>query len=132
MENRKTWLKLFMITVFHFLVLCFITLDNVLEFGFLGSSECINSLGCGYFSVGLPYYTPLVKIGKISIELPLNAGYARMFGKGTAVHFGSGLDFIFSNSNYGIRFEAKDFFKWTGDNEHNIVFRIAFLCLIHS
>ena len=97
-----------------------------LELGYLKPADGSSSASGAFFSSGVTYPMPRgIKIGWTRFELSPTLGYTRMFGTGNAVNFGAGLDAILSKY-YGIRFEARDYFKLSGNKEHNVVFRIAF------
>jgi hypothetical protein len=97
-----------------------------LEIGLLGPADKIAALDGFTFSTGITVPPNLGRAGRMRFDLPLNLGYTRMAGVGNAVNFGAGLDVILSKNN-GIRFEARDYYKLSGRNEHNVIFRVAFL-----
>ena len=104
------------------------------ELSYLGPAEKLNSSqswGSVLFSTGMTSTPTLGRIGKIRFDLPCTLGYTRMIRTANAVNFGAGLDVIWGK-DHGIRFEVRDYFKLSGHNEHNVVFRIAYLRLVDT
>jgi hypothetical protein len=53
-------------------------------------------------------------------------GYSRLFGQGNAINYGTGYEHVLT-PNRSIRFEARDYYAFTGHRGHNVVLRVAYM-----
>jgi len=65
------------------------------------------------------------KVPNRSVYPFLTGGYTRMFATGNAVNFGPGVDFG-KDDEHLIRIELRDYYLFTGPQQHVLSLRIGF------
>jgi hypothetical protein len=53
-------------------------------------------------------------------------GYSRIFGTGNALNFGGGVDYMFANYAHVVRFEVRDYKRFSGAKENDVAFRVGY------
>ena len=66
------------------------------------------------------------KVPQRSLYPSLTAGYTRMFATGNAVNFGLGIDFGKDEYKRLVRIELRDYYLFTGPQQHVLSLRIGF------
>jgi hypothetical protein len=102
-----------------------IPMGLALEFGYAGP---VNDLGNGSALFSLNYMPELVVSHRQSMTSFATVGYTRLFGTGNALNLGVGLNF-FDHKHWkrAIRFEVRDYLRFTEVKEHNVAFRAAYV-----
>jgi hypothetical protein len=91
------------------------------EGGYAGSFANLHG-GSALFSVN---YLPSWHVQVVPKLYPFaTVGYTQLFGTGSAINFGAGVDFRL-NQKFGIRLEGRDYFSFS-PQQHNFAIRIGF------